>query len=82
MRAAESRTTGGVSRVRGVKQLSFRVGNWLSADERSADLKCAFCTRLRAKRDYAMLAVLFGCGLRRSELLGLQLSDIQMRGIR
>ena len=34
---------------------------------------------LRAKRDYAMLAMLFGCGLRRSELAGLQVDDVQMR---
>jgi site-specific recombinase XerD len=33
----------------------------------------------RAKRDYAMLAMLFGCGFRRSELVGLELEDIQMR---
>ena len=34
---------------------------------------------MRAKRDYAMLAMLFGCGFRRSELVGLELDDIQMR---
>jgi site-specific recombinase XerC len=34
---------------------------------------------LRAKRDYAMLALLFGCGFRRSELGGLELDEIQMR---
>src|SRR6516164_7384396 len=32
-----------------------------------------------AKRDYAMLALLFGCGFRRSELVGLELDDIEMR---
>jgi integrase len=32
-----------------------------------------------AKRDYAMLAMLFGCGLRRSELVGLDLDDVQTR---
>jgi site-specific recombinase XerD len=69
----------GISRVRGVKQLGFRVGNWLSADECSAVLSRACGTTLRAKRDYAMLAVLFGCGLRRSELVGLDVNDIQVR---
>ena len=34
---------------------------------------------MRAKHDYAMLAMLFGCGFRRSELVGLELDDIQMR---
>ena len=68
---------GGISRVKGVKQLGFRVGNWLSGEECSAVLRRAFGTSLRAKRDYAMLAVLFGCGLRRSELVGLDVKDMQ-----
>jgi site-specific recombinase XerD len=34
---------------------------------------------MRAKRDYAMLALLFGCGFRRSELVSLELDEIQMR---
>jgi len=34
---------------------------------------------MRAKRDYAMLALLFGCGFRRSKLVGLELDEIQMR---
>jgi site-specific recombinase XerD len=69
----------GISRVKGVKQLGFRVGNWLSADECSAVLSRACGTTLRAKRDFAMLAVLFGCGLRRSELVGLDVNDLQLR---
>jgi site-specific recombinase XerD len=31
------------------------------------------------RRDYAMLALLFGSGFRRSELVGLELDEIQMR---
>lgn len=69
----------GISRVKGVKQLGFRIGNWLSADECTAALRHAFGTSLRAKRDYAMLAMLFGCGLRRSELVGLDVKNMQVR---
>jgi site-specific recombinase XerD len=69
----------GISRVKGVKQLGFRAGNWLSAEQCSEVLRCAFGTSMRAKRDYAMLATLFGCGLRRSELVGLDVDDVQMR---
>src|SRR5947207_7708338 len=69
----------GISRVRGVKQLGFLSGNWLSAEESSEVLKCARGNSMRAKRDYAMLALLFGCGFRRSELVGLELDEIQMR---
>ena len=69
----------GISRVKGVKQLGFRSGNWLSAEQSSEVLQHAGGDTMRAKRDYAMLAMLFGCGFRRSELVGLQLDDIQMR---
>jgi site-specific recombinase XerD len=69
----------GISRVRGVKQLGFRSGNWLSAEQSSEVLKHSCGDSMRAKRDYAMLAMLFGCGFRRSELVGLELDDIQMR---
>jgi site-specific recombinase XerD len=69
----------GISRVKGVKQLGFRSGNWLSAEQSSEVLKHSCGDSMRAKRDYAMLAMLFGCGFRRSELVGLELDDIQMR---
>jgi site-specific recombinase XerC len=42
-------------------------------------LRRALGETMRAKRDYAMLAMLFGCGFRRSELVGLELDEIQMR---
>src|SRR5437764_4528488 len=69
----------GISRVKGVKQLGVRSGNWLSAAQSSEVLKHAFGDNMRAKRDYAMLAMLFGCGFRRSELVGLELDEIQIR---
>jgi len=69
----------GISRVKGVKQLGFRSGNWLSAEQSSEVLRRADGNSMRAKRDYAMLAMLFGCGFRRSELVGLDLDVIQMR---
>ena len=69
----------GISRVKGVKQLGFRSGNRLSAEQSSEVLKHVGGDTMRSKRDYAMLATLFGCGFRRSELVGLELDDIQMR---
>jgi site-specific recombinase XerD len=69
----------GISRVKGAKQLGFRAGNWLSAEQSSEVLRHALGETMRAKRDYAMLAMLFGCGFRRSELVGLELDEIQMR---
>ena len=69
----------GISRVKGVKQLGQRSGNWLSQDQCSEILTRAGGDSLRAKRDYAMLAMLLGCGLRRSEVVDLDLNDIQIR---
>ena len=69
----------GISRVKGVKQLGFRAGNWLSAAQSSEVLQRASGEGMRARRDYAMLAMLFGCGFRRSELVGLELGEIQIR---
>jgi len=69
----------GISRVKGVKQLGFRAGNWLSTEQSSEVLKHACGSTMRAKRDYAMLAMLLGCGFRRSELVGLEVDEIQMR---
>src|SRR5262249_45216758 len=69
----------GINRVKGVKQLGHRAGNWLSLDQSSEVLNWARGISLRARRNYAMLALLFGCGLRRSELISLEVGDIQMR---
>jgi hypothetical protein len=41
----------GISRVKGVKQLGFRAGNWLSAEQSSEVLKRACGDSVRAKRD-------------------------------
>jgi site-specific recombinase XerC len=42
-------------------------------------LRRAHGNSMRAKRDYAMLAMLFGCGFRRSELVGLEIDELQVR---
>jgi integrase len=58
----------GFRRVKGVPQLGRRVGNWLSAAE-GEQLLSGFVTQtLREKRDLAIISLLLGCGLRRSEL--------------
>jgi len=69
----------GIARVKGVKQLGQRSGNWLTQEQSADVLRRSRGESLRAKRDSAMLAMLFGCGLRRSELSALELDDIQTR---
>src|SRR5437763_11247805 len=58
----------GIRRVKGAKKHGIRVGNWLTAEQGRALLSKFDRTALRGKRDYPMVAVLLGCGLRRAEL--------------
>ena len=69
----------GIRRVKGVRRIGVRVGNWLTAEQGKRLLASVDRGSLRGKRNYAMLAVLIGCGLRRGELLGLRVDSIQLR---
>src|ERR1700674_1693224 len=69
----------GISRVKGAKSKGVRVGNWLSLKQAQALLNAPDATTKKGLRDRAMLAVLLGCGLRRSEVAALTLKHIQQR---
>ena len=69
----------GIRRVKGVRRLGVPVGNWLTAEQGKRLLSGAKRDSLPGKRNYAMLAMLIGCGLRRGELLGLHNDAIQLR---
>ena len=69
----------GITRVKGVKQLGVRIGNWLTAEQGRALVEAPPAETPRGKRDRALLGVLLGCGLRRSELVHLKLHDVQQR---
>jgi integrase len=66
-------------RVKGVPQLGRRVRNWLSAAEGEQLLDGLDRQTLCGKRDAAIVSLLLGCGLRRSEVVGLRTSDRQRR---
>ncbi len=68
-----------IRRVRGVRRIGLRLGNWLTADQGKALLSTARNPDLRSKRNYAILAVPLGCGLRRGEMLALTAATIQLR---
>lgn len=69
----------GIRRVKGVRRLGARVGNWITAEQGKRLLQGLGRDHLRGGRNFAMLAMLIGCGLRRGELLGLKLDSIQVR---
>ena len=72
-------TAAAIERVAGVKQQGVRAGNWLSREQASELLNAPDPSTLKGKRDRAMLALLLGCGLRRSELLALEVDQIEQR---
>ncbi|HLZ93347.1 MAG TPA: tyrosine-type recombinase/integrase, partial [Candidatus Acidoferrum sp.] len=69
----------GISRVKGAKSKGVRVGNWLSLRQAQAIINAPDTATKKGLRDRAMLAILLGCGLRRSEVAALTLGHIQQR---
>src|SRR5579864_8872204 len=69
----------GISRVKSAKCAGIRVGNWLSLRQAQALLSAPDITTLKGLRDRAILAVLLGCGLRRSEVAALTFTHLQQR---
>ena len=69
----------GIRRVKGVRRLGVRLGNWLTPEQGRRLLEHSMPSTPRALRDHAMVAMLIGCGLRRAELLALTLESVQQR---
>ena len=69
----------GIRRVKGVKRLGRRIGNWLSGEQAQDLLNSIAQSTLRGKRDAALIGLLLGCGLRRSEAVSLRLGQMQLR---
>jgi integrase len=69
----------GITRVKGVASKGVRLGNWLSLKQAQALLNAPDITTTKGLRDRAIIAVLLGCGLRRSEVAALTLKHIQQR---
>jgi site-specific recombinase XerD len=72
-----------VSDVRGVRvRQSVLAGRMLETHELGALLRSASHDGLTGTRDLALLALLYGLGLRRSEVIGMQLDDLRPDGLR
>jgi len=69
----------GIRRVKGVRRIGVRLGNWLTAEQGRSLLLKSQGDSLRCKRNHAIVALLIGCGLRRGELLALRVSSIHLR---
>ena len=69
----------GIRRVKGVRNLGMRLGNWLTAEQSIALWQAPDRERLKGKRDRALLALLLACGLRRHEAVALRLEHLEQR---
>jgi integrase len=69
----------GIRRVKGVRRIGVRLGNWLTSEQGRRLLESVKPSTAREFRDQAMVAMLIGSGLRRAELLALRLESIQRR---
>lgn len=78
----------GIKRVPGIKSHGVRSGNWLTKQQAQKILTSPQLVdqdgraSLKGYRDRAILAVMIGAGLRRSEVAGLMFDHIQMRDSR
>ena len=68
-----------IGRVPGVEKRGNRVGNWLMKEQANSLLNAPDPKTLTGLRDRAILTLLLGCGLRRAELLRINLEDLQQR---
>ncbi|MGA2155920.1 MAG: tyrosine-type recombinase/integrase [Bryobacteraceae bacterium] len=69
----------GITRVKGVASKGVRLGNWLSVKQAQTLLNAPDVATTKGLRDRAILAVLLGWGLRRSEVAALTFGHIQQR---
>ena len=71
-----------VERVPGVSRHGTRLGNWLTREQANELLNAPDPRTRNGLRDRAILALLIGCGLRRSELVALTADSLQQREAR
>lgn len=72
-------TANAIGKVKGVRFAGVRVGNWLTKDQAQILINTPDTTKIKGLRDRAILAVLVGSGLRRSEVANLEIRHIRQR---
>jgi integrase len=75
----DATTASAIRDVKGAKVQGTRTGNWL--DKRKAErlINAPNAATLKGKRDRAILMLMIGCGLRRSEVARLSFEHVQER---
>jgi integrase len=70
----------GILRMKGVKKTAVTSGKWLTTQQAEALMNAPDPRNKKGKRDRALLALLVGCGLRRSEVVRLNVDDLLKQG--
>jgi integrase len=69
----------GIGRVKGAKHSGVRLGRWLTREQAEVLLRAPDPSTVKGARDSAILAVLFGSGVRRAEAAALDFEHLQQR---
>jgi site-specific recombinase XerD len=69
----------GIARVKGLKLAGTRAGNWLTIEQSEQLINAPDSSSPIGIRDRAIISILLGAGLRRSEVANLKIEDIQQR---
>jgi integrase len=77
--ALDPQVASGIRAVKGARQEGRRTGNWLTREQAQQWLGAPDTRTLKGRRDRALLTILIGCGLRRSEAAILTFDHIQQR---
>lgn len=75
----DAETAAAIDQVPGISKRGNLTGNWLSELQTQDLIEAPEPTTLKGKRDRCALALLVGCGLRRSEAASLTVEHIQQR---
>lgn len=77
--ALDAQIASGIKAIKGIRHEGTRTGNWLAKTQAQQMLNLPDASTLKGLRDRAILALLIGCGLRRSEVVHLTFDRVQQR---
>lgn len=69
----------GIRRVKSVKRIGVRLGNWLTGKQAQALWQAPDGTTVKGSRNRPLLALPLACGLRRREVVELTFDHLQQR---
>lgn len=77
--AMPEQVAAGIERIEGLKMRGVRLGNWLTKEQAGKLVNTPDIKTLKGIRDRAILAVLAGTGIRRTELCSLTFDQLSQR---